>query len=440
MVRQRDPIERAMESALQPGRFIAWNQESALVSGLEEVERGVAVLTDSDPVRAAYLYEAFIAACYLKADEIHSEWEFGNFVGGLASGWIRARQAGGADRVETAKTLLSWIDRDDYGFFNDLGLEAAKVLDPDSLAAFEIEVHDRFEKARNNRSDPSDHRSAEHWARILRVIYAQQGSVERYVAVSERTGLTLGECAAVARILESRRKYGDALLWTERGIAMRDPQTSYSAEGLDLAGMRRTLLRKLGRVQEALESAWAEFVNRPSLFGYKELMRNVPAAGRVAWQERAMAAAEQRKLEPFIELCVKAKEIDRLAKRLECTGDCELEGLSHYVTEPAAAALKKTYPAVAAKLFRALSMRILRAAKSKYYDAALAHLEEARRCYLAAGLEQHWEALAIEIRRDHFRKPSFMPGFNAIIAGKKMRAEPSFLDRARQRWADKTKS
>src|SRR5579871_3246419 len=50
MVRQRDPIERAMESALQPGRFIAWNQESALVSGLEEVERGVAVLTDSDPV------------------------------------------------------------------------------------------------------------------------------------------------------------------------------------------------------------------------------------------------------------------------------------------------------------------------------------------------------------------------------------------------------
>ena|ERR1700757_3158606 len=116
MVRQRDPIERAMESALQPGRFIPWNQESALVSGLEEVERGVAVLTDSDPVRAAYLYEAFIAACYMKANEIHSEWEFGNFVGELASGWIRARQAGGADRLETAKTLLSWIDRDEYGF------------------------------------------------------------------------------------------------------------------------------------------------------------------------------------------------------------------------------------------------------------------------------------------------------------------------------------
>lgn len=28
MVRQRDAVESAMESALQPGRFIAWNQEA----------------------------------------------------------------------------------------------------------------------------------------------------------------------------------------------------------------------------------------------------------------------------------------------------------------------------------------------------------------------------------------------------------------------------
>jgi hypothetical protein len=81
----------------------------------------------------------------------------------------------------------------------------------------------------------------------------------------------------------------------------------------------------------------------------------------------------------------------------------------------------------------------LKVAKSKYYDAALAHIEEARRCYLAAGLEQQWEALALEIRRDHYRKSSFMPGFNAIIAGKRARLEPSFLDRARSRWASKGK-
>jgi uncharacterized Zn finger protein len=101
--------------------------------------------------------------------------------------------------------------------------------------------------------------------------------------------------------------------------------------------------------------------------------------------------------------------------------------------------LAKAHPAATAKVFRALCMRTLKTARSKYYDAALAHLREARRCYLAAGLEQQWEALALEIRRDHFRKSSFMPGFNAVITGKSVHVEPSFLDRARWRWASKDK-
>src|ERR1039458_10096895 len=62
------------------------------------------------------------------SDEIDSEWEFGRFIVELACGWIQARQAGGADHRETAKTLLSWIDRDNYGFFHDLGSSADSSL------------------------------------------------------------------------------------------------------------------------------------------------------------------------------------------------------------------------------------------------------------------------------------------------------------------------
>ncbi len=437
MARRRDPMEIAIESALQAGRFIAWNQESAFVAGLEEVERDIAALADSDPVRAVRLHEAFIAACYLKAGEIDSEWEFGRFIAELASGWIRARQAGGADHSETAKTLLSWIDRDKYGFFNDLGSDAVKVLDADGLAAFEKEVHDRFEKARGNQNDQSGSYSGDHWAQTLRSIYAQQGSVEKYFAVAERTGLTPGDCAAVAVMLEAKRKLDDALIWIERGIAMEGSQRFTAQAGNNLAGMRRAILKKLGRRQEALDSAWAEFEKRPGTFAYEELMRYVPKPDRSAWHERAMATTERGNLEPFIELCVKAKETDRLAKRLECASDRELEGLSHYETEPAAKALAGAHPAVAAKVFRALCMRTLKAAKSKYYDAALAHLEEARRCYLTAGFEHQWEALALEIRRDHYRKSSFIPGFNAIAVDKRARVEPSFIDKARRQWRAK---
>lgn len=62
-VRRRDPLESAIESALQPGHFIAWNQQSVFVAELEEVEHSVSALTGSDPLRATLLYGAFIAAC-----------------------------------------------------------------------------------------------------------------------------------------------------------------------------------------------------------------------------------------------------------------------------------------------------------------------------------------------------------------------------------------
>jgi hypothetical protein len=209
--------------------------------------------------------------------------------------------------------------------------------------------------------------------------------------------------------------------------------------GCNLAGMRRTLLVKLRRGNEALDSAWAEFQAYPSKFTYEELFRYVPKPDRSVWHDKAMASAGQGDLAALIELWIEAKEIERLAERLKGIDDCELEELSHYVTEPAAKALARTHPEIAARLYRALCMRILNASKSKYYYAALANLEEARRCYLAAGLGDRWSILAAEIRRNHFRKSGFMPGFEAIVAGKRTRVEPSFLEKARGQWARKVK-
>jgi hypothetical protein len=437
---RRDPQENAIESALQPGHFIAWNQESGFVAGLERVEREIAAMVSDDgPLRASRLYEIFIAACFLKADQIDSEWEFGRFIAELACGWIRARQEAEASAESTARTLLSWMDRDDYGFFNDLGSDAAKVLDRPGLAAFEKEVRGRFEEDCKKQKDQSGGYPQNRWAQILRSIYAQKHSVDEYLAVAERTGLTLADCATVASMFEARRKLGDALRWIERGISLEAQHPLGNNAGCNLAGRRRALLKKLGRGQEALECAWAEFEKRPGAFAYDELMRYIPKRDRTGWHENAMKAAERGDLASLVDLLVKVKEAGRLADRLEGASDRELEELSHYTTQPAAKALAQSHPAVAAKVFRALCMRTLKAAKSKYYDAALAHLKEARKCYLAAGFEHKWEGLALEIRRDHLRKSSFMPGFNAIIAGKSAPMEVSFLDRARWRWAAKTK-
>ena len=88
-----------------------------------------------------------------------------------------------------------------------------------------------------------------------------------------------------------------------------------------------------------------------------------------------------------------------------------MESLSHYTTEPAAERLAKSYPGIAAKVFRALCMRIVNAGKSDYYYAALLNLEKARSCYQRAGLDAQWQALTSEIRQGHHRKSGFMPGF-----------------------------
>jgi hypothetical protein len=44
MTKRRDPMDRAIESALQAGHFIGWSQGTAFVSGLENLEREIAAL------------------------------------------------------------------------------------------------------------------------------------------------------------------------------------------------------------------------------------------------------------------------------------------------------------------------------------------------------------------------------------------------------------
>ena len=440
----RDAMDSIIESALHPGRFIGWNEGFSFVSELRQLEGEIAKVVSADPARGVVLYETFIAGCTLKAEEVDdSDGEFGTLAGGLYCGWITARQAAGADRGQTAKLLLDWMDDDDYGFCNDLERSAVKVLDRAGLEAFEREVRARFDKEcaalsdRKRPAEPNPNYAHDRWGGILRAIYSEQRNIEKYLDLTARTGLTQADCEAIATMFQAKRKLNDALAWLERGIQMDKPDGFQRGTSYKLAGMRRALLAKLGRGNEALDSAWTEFQARPNTFTYEELIRYVPETERGAWHEKAMAASEQGDLDSLIELWLGAKEIDRLVARLDRASDTQLKRLSHYVTEPAAKRLAKTHPGVAAKIFRALCLRIIDAGKSKYYVEALSNLEESKRCYQEAGLDDQWMVLVAEIRRDHHRKSGFMPGFEAIVAGKGARIAPSFLDRARGKWARK---
>ncbi len=439
---RRDPLETAIEIALQPGSFIAYRAGSDFVSSLEEVAGQIEALGRTDARRAVGLFETFLAGCYEKAEELDdSSGSFSMFVVSLHCGWIRARQAASAEADETARLLLWRMENDPHGFASSIERDAVKVMSKDGLTAFERQVKARFE------SKDVVERSSDHLPRgdpaylrrrrgeILRAIYTRQRDVRAYVALCERTQLSAQDCLVVATMLKTRRKPDEALAWVDRGLALEKQPPHGSMARHELMTLKRELLTKLGRHRDALEDAWAAFREHPSTFSYGDLMRFVPKAERAAWHAKAMDAAERADLGSLIELWLETREVERLAIRLRTATDREIEGLSHYRTEPAARRLAKSHPDVAAKVYRALGMRILSAKKSRYYDAALSHFEDAKRCYERSDLHREWAALVTDVRQAHHRKAGFMAGFERLAGGHGPSGAPSFLDRAWNRWS-----
>jgi len=435
-------LEQIIEGSLRFGYFIGYRDTFSFVEDLEEVSARIGGLIDSgEPERAVGLYELFIGGCYAKVEEIDdSGGSFGTFVEGLFCRWILARQAANADASETAEILISWMDKDPYGFCYTIEQEAVKVFDRPGLAAFEKLIYDRFESTAesidlgesvtNQELAYLNRRSVE----VLKTIYEKRQDPDSYIRICDRTGLTPKDCEVIAGIYRKHRKYAEALDWVERGIEMEDEGYSGRDSSYQLDRMKRKLFAKLGRREEALESAWSSYQQHPSTFTYEELMEYVPGAQRAEWRLRAVDAAGQGSLESVIDLYLELDELDRLADQVRKANDERLERISHYLTEPAAEKLAGPFPEMAARLYRALGVRILAAGKSKYYHAALRHFEEAKRCYQEAGREDLWDALVADVCRDHKRKYTFMPGFEKVVAGEEVFTERPFSDRVHQMW------
>jgi hypothetical protein len=172
-----DPIEHEIELALNPGTFISDDACFSFVSDLDEVTTKIAKLVRSDPARTVVLYETFLAACYVKIEELDdSSSSFGQFVAELYCGWIKARQTSGAYPDETASHLLTWMDQDDYGFCYRLEKDAVKVFNKANLAAFVKLVRARFDAAAKKTA--KDGKVGERpdflrrrWGEVLRTLY-----------------------------------------------------------------------------------------------------------------------------------------------------------------------------------------------------------------------------------------------------------------------------
>jgi len=129
-------------------------------------------------------------------------------------------------------------------------------------------------------------------------------------------------------------------------------------------------------------------------------------------------------IDSVLELLVETRETERLAELVHFTTDAVLENISHDATEPAAMKLEKPHPELAARLWRAQAMRIVDAGKSKYYEAAAANLERARKCYLRAGLAPIGRRRCARYGPTTTARPHLWPHLRALLPGPDTSSRP----------------
>jgi hypothetical protein len=351
-----DLLEGAIEQALQPGMYISDHDCFSFVNELNQVAYKIGKLTTTDPSRAVVLFETFIMGCYEKAEDIDdSSGSFGEYVNKLFCEWTKARQKTKADPEKTAFRLLAWMEDDPYGLCYHLDKDLVTVFDKAGLSAFERQVRTRFDGAAvtespcvGSQGDQNKY-NRKRWGDVLRTLYFKQKDVAAYVSLAEETGLTAQDCHDVATLLITCCKPEEALTWVERGIDLDKKCIKGSLAYHNLAKLKRDLLIRLGRDDEALEDAWADYQKHPGKNAYDDLMRLAPKTERAKWHERAIEAAHGINIHSLIELLIKTKEWGRLAELVRQSKDADLEGVSHFVTEPAAKKLEKAYPDIAGK-------------------------------------------------------------------------------------------
>ncbi len=431
----------SIERALDFGQFVSYKQTWDFVSNLDRIKDQIDALVDEgDAERTVRLYELFLAGVYEKAEETDdSGGELGAFFERLFVSWIIARQKTGCAAEETVLEILGWIENDNYGFCHGIEGEVARTLNREGFALFRSHFRNLFEKAFAPFKCEAPRRIYDYpaevclSARVLKSIYIAKRDVPSYVALCEMMTVSPKDCEEVGNMHKTRRRFAEALEWVERGLSLEHERHWGNESSNSLAFIRRELLEKVGRKEEAFQVAWEQFEKHPCEYAYADLMKHVAGEDREHWHDKAMEAAKRTSLSGYIEICAKTKEWDALVRHVDSVTREELESVSHYVTEKAAKGLERRHALAAAKVYAALGMRIVKEGKSKYYQYALGHLRNAKKFAERAGHTEMWSSLIEEVRKNHSRKQGFIPGFEEIAAGRRP-ASDSFEKRARKRW------
>lgn len=430
--KQADPLIHTIECALDLGQYISYNDSWDFIHSLEDAKNNIDIIVKETPQRAFQLYEIFMHGCCEKIEELDdSSGNMGMFFEDLFCSWVKARQKSKCSPVETLELIRKWKEHDDYGLCHEIEKRLIPVFDKKTIDLFEKTIHSEIEEGQaslDKDSSGSSYRNRYN-SEIIKLIYTEKNNFKSYIEYVQKMGMTPKDCEEIAKIFQKKKKYAEAMEWVEKGLKL----NSKNSSSYELGVLMKELLSKLGNKDGALNLAWDDFKKHPSDFSYKDLMKYVPFKGKNDWHNKVIDHIKDGPIEPVLAICVDTKEYGVLVDRILRCRHQTLEEIGHHSTEKAAKLLEKKHPEAAAKIYRALGVRIVNSKKSKYYSVAWEHFEKTKELYLKIGQEKEWDILVSKTLCEHSRKSSFIDGFKEIVAGTKKK-KVSFAERAENRW------
>ncbi|HHN74177.1 MAG TPA: hypothetical protein ENK10_03025 [Acidobacteria bacterium] len=399
-------FRQAGRTALRPGVVLDRYEVARIAADLHEVAASVRRLVRSGhPEQALDLLLELASMAWARAAEVDDrDGALEGFVREVLQTWIRGwEDIDGRDRQRLAREIFGWLMEDSGSLTRGLIFEGRGALGPTGLETLSNLLTPVLEHRQQQRpvilggeeglahADPL----AERVRAALRETAEAQGDIEEFLRHCDAAGGQGVEVLAAARRLEREGRLDEALDWVERGRRRARGTARASLEDL-----RISLLHRLGRRRQAIEAAWESFVSQPGAHTFARLQETAGEHERGQWRSRAIDHAEASSdATAFVEICLSAREVERLAHRLDASPGFVLAA-SPAVLDRAALMFEERSAWASARIHQHLATRLLSEGDARHYGKAREHIEGLRRACEKDDDAAAWESALEHLARN----------------------------------------
>ncbi|MDQ7007021.1 MAG: hypothetical protein Q9Q40_07295 [Acidobacteriota bacterium] len=399
-------FRQAGKTALRPGVVLDRYEVARIAADLHEVAASVRRLVHSGhPEQALDLLLELASMAWARAAEVDDrDGALEGFVREVLRTWIQGwEEIDGRDRQRLAREVFGWLMEDAGALTRGLIFEGRGTLGPTGLETLSNLLAPLLEQRQQQRpailggEDGWTHADplAERIRAALRETAEARGDLDEFLRHCDPSGGHGVEVLAAARRLEREGRLDEALDWVEKGRRRARGTARASLEDL-----RISLLHRLGRRRQAIEAAWEIFVAQPGAHTFARLQETAGEHERGQWRTRAIDHAEASSdATAFVEICLAAREVERLAHRLDASPGFILAA-APTVLERTALMLEDRSAWASMKIYQHLATRLLAEGDARHYGKVREHLEGLRR---ACGKDENgpaWEAHLEQLARN----------------------------------------